>query len=169
MNKNDLRFQKTEIAIKQAYLSLKKHGSKNVKVTDLCEFAMINKTTFYAHYETIEFLHKRVCDEFVLSMLKKCEDVYKLPYDIRAFIYTLLDTFMENMATIEKLYGEDLYALVNDVERVLMENYMPENINEDFELTIRFCIGGAFRLLVFERDPERVQKTVELVEKVLSN
>lgn len=166
MNKNDLRFQKTEIAIKEAYLSLKKHGSTNVKVTELCEVAMINKTTFYSHYETIEFLHKKICVEFVSAMLKKCEEIYQSPYDIRTLIYTLLDAFMENMATIEKLYGEDLFSLVNDVENVLMEEYM-SGIDEDFELTIRFCIGGAFRLLVFERDLLRVQKTVELVERVL--
>ena len=62
MNKNDLRFQKTEMLIKKTYLTLKKRGSSVVKVKDLCEKAMINKTTFYAHYETIDHLHKQVCE-----------------------------------------------------------------------------------------------------------
>ena len=69
MNKNDLRFQKTELVIKKTYWDLKKHGSTVVKVKDLCDTAMINKTTFYAHYETIEHLHKAVCKEFASSIL----------------------------------------------------------------------------------------------------
>lgn len=163
MNKNDLRFQKTEIAIKSAYLSLKKQGSTVVKVKQLCETAMINKTTFYAHYETIEHLHKQVCREFVTELLSQCERID----NIREFVYSVLGVFVDDMPTIEKLYGEDLYALVNDAENVLMELFTQKSVDEDFELSVRFCIGGAFRLLVLETDPVRVQKTGEFIERVL--
>ena len=49
-----------------------------------------------------------------------------------------------------------------------MENFLKDSVNEDFVLAIRFCIGGAFRLLAFEQDPGKIKKTVELIEKVLS-
>ncbi len=168
MNKNDLRFQKTEMLIKKTYLTLKKRGSSVVKVKDLCEKAMINKTTFYAHYETIDHLHKQVCEEFVKEILSKCEDINKIQSETRAFVFSILGIFMENIKMVEKLYGEDLFDLVNDVERVLMEYFIKENREEDFSLAVRFCIGGAFRLLVLERDPESVQKTVELIERVIN-
>lgn len=169
MNKNDLRFQKTELLIKNTYFNLKKHGSTVVKVKDLCEAAMINKTTFYAHYETIEHLHKQICTDFVQEILCDCAYIDRIQGETRAFVYSLLGAFVEKMPTIEKLYGDDLHALVNDVETVLMEHFANESVDEDYELSIRFCIGGAFRLLAREKDPLRIQKTVELIERVLNS
>ena len=169
MNKNDLRFQKTELLIKNTYFNLKKHGSTVVKVKDLCEAAMINKTTFYAHYETIEHLHKQICTEFVQEILSDCAYIDRIQGETRAFVYSLLGAFVEKMPTIEKLYGNDLHVLVNDAETVLMEQFKKHPVDEDYELSIRFCIGGAFRLLAREKDPIRIQKTVELIERVLNS
>ena len=169
MNKNDLRFQKTELLIKNTYFNLKKHGSTVVKVKDLCEAAMINKTTFYAHYETIEHLHKQICIGFVQEILSDCAYIDRIQGETRAFVYSILGAFVEKMPTIEKLYGNDLHALVNDVETVLMDHFANESVDEDYELSIRFCIGGAFRLLALEKNPLRIQKTVELIERVLNS
>jgi hypothetical protein len=94
MNKNDLRFQKTEKLIKETYISLKKHGSTIVKVKELCEVALINKTTFYAHYETIEHLHKQVCIAFVTEMLGQCYNIENIFTDIHDFVYTVLGIFI---------------------------------------------------------------------------
>ena len=129
---------------------------------------MINKTTFYAHYETIEYLHRAVCQDFIISILSKFDKMDKIETDLADFAQSLLELFSKNMPSIDKLYGDDLYTLVNDIERILMENYIPGTYDEDIELTIRFCIGGAFRLLVFENDPARIHKTVELIERVMS-
>ena len=46
----DLRIVKTKQQIKQAFLSLRaQYLPEKIKVKDICERAMINKTTFYAH------------------------------------------------------------------------------------------------------------------------
>ena len=169
MNKNDLRFQKTELLIKNTYFALKKRGSTMVKVKDLCDTAMINKTTFYAHYETIEHLHQAVCEDFVIGILSKTLNIEKIQSEIRTFIYSILNAFVEEMSTVEKLYGDDMHALVNDIETILMERFLPDTVDEDYELSIRFCIGGAFRLLAREKNPLRIQKTVELIERVLNS
>ena len=168
MNKNDLRFQKKELLIKNTYFQLKKRGSTVVKVKDLCDTAMINKTTFYAHYETIEHLHKEVCRELVTKILEQNPYIDKIQSETRAFVYSILGAFVEKMPTVEKLYGDDMHALVNDVEAALMEGFVKNEVNEEYELAIRFCIGGAFRLLAREKDPNRIQKTVELIEKILN-
>ena len=169
MNKNDLRFQKTEILIKNTYFNLKKRGSTIVKVKDLCDTAMINKTTFYAHYETIEHLHKAVCMDFVTEILNQNAYIDKIQGETRTFIYSILNDFAEKMPALERLYGDDLHALVNDIETVLMERFIQNSVDQDYELSIRFCIGGAFRLLALEKDLTRIQKTVELIEKVLNS
>lgn len=166
MNKNDLRFQKTEIAIRNAYLALKKRASSTVKVKELCQKAMINKTTFYAHYETMECLHKQICNEYVADMLSQCKSIDKIDTNAREFVYSIHHIFLENASRSEKLYGTELSALIDDVERILIEMYSEKIKNEETELAIRFCIGGAFRLLVMEQDPDRIEKTVKLVEKI---
>ena len=169
MNKTDLRFQKTELAIKNAYFKLKKHGSTIVKVKDLCDTAMINKSTFYAHYETIEFLHKAICKEFVTKILTQNSYINTIQFDIRSVVYSILNAFIGKMSTVKKLYGDDMHILVNDVENVLMEHFIDNSIDEDYVLSIRFCIGGAFRLLALEKDSVRIQKTIEIIEKVLNS
>lgn len=168
MNKNDLRFQKTEMLIKSTYYKLKKHGSTVVKVKDLCDTAMINKTTFYSHYETIEFLHKEVCKEFVTKIFAQTHYIDKMQSETQEFVYSIINSFVEKMSVVKKLYGEDMHALVNDIETVLMEDFVKNKVDEEFELSIRFCLGGAFRLLALEKDPVRIQKTVELIERVLN-
>ena len=167
MNKNDLRFQKTELAIRQAYLSLKKRGSTVVKVVDLCNVALINKTTFYAHYETIEHLHKQICNEFVSKVLEKSRGIEIFKVDLRAAMHSILGQFMQNMSTIEVLYGENLYEFVNDFERLFIQAVLADGADEDYELAVRFCIGGAFRLLLTEKNPSRLEKTFALVESIL--
>ena len=169
MNKNDLRFQKTELLIKTTYSNLKKRGSTGVKVKDLCDTAMINKTTFYAHYETIEHLHKAVCMDFVTRILTQNPYIDKIQSETRTFVYSILNAFVEEMSTVERLYGDDMHALVNDIESVLMERFIQNSVDEDYELSIRFCIGGAFRLLALEKNVSRIQKTVELIERVLNS
>ena len=129
---------------------------------------MINKTTFYAHYETIEHLHKAVCLDFVTDILTQCEYVNRIQTDTHDLVYSVFGAFMENITAIEKLYGTDNHALANDVETILMDYFTQCNISEEYELSIRFCIGGAFKLLLLERNPVRIKKTVELIEKVLA-
>ena len=167
MNKNDLRFQKTELAIRNAYISLKKRNKSAVKVVDLCDAAMINKTTFYAHYETIEHLHKTICNEFVSEVLMTSRGLEIFSVDLKAAMYSILEQFTKRMSYIKMLYGENFYEFVNDFERLFLKAVLENNNNEDYELAVRFCIGGAFRLFLTEKDPVRLEKTFALVESIL--
>lgn len=167
MNKNDLRFQKTELAIRNAYISLKKRSKSAVKVVDLCDAAMINKTTFYAHYETIEHLHKTICSEFVSEVLATSRGLEKFSVDIKAAMYSILEQFSKRMSYIKMLYGDNLYEFVNDFERLFLKAVFKNNNDEDYELAVRFCIGGAFRLFLTEKNPVRLEKTFALVESIL--
>ena len=167
MNKNDLRFQKTELAIRNAYISLKKQNKSAVKVVDLCDAAMINKTTFYAHYETIDHLHKTICNEFVSEVLITSKGLEIFNVDLKAAMYSILEQFTKKMSYIKMLYGENFYEFVNDFERLFLKAVFENNDNEDYELAVRFCIGGAFRLFLSEKDPVRLEKTFALVESIL--
>ena len=50
----DIRIEKTERAIKNAFLELRSRKPLGkITVKELCSLAAINKSTFYSHYEDI--------------------------------------------------------------------------------------------------------------------
>lgn len=66
----DIRMEKTEKAIKNAFLELRSMRSlEKITVKELCQLAQINKSTFYAHYEDIYDLSEKLQMETVRSML----------------------------------------------------------------------------------------------------
>lgn len=168
MNKNDLRFQKTENAIKNAYIHLKGLYNRAIKVKELCEKAMINKTTFYGHYETIDDLKKQVCLEYVADIINSCPQVDENSSDIRAAVYAMYNHFLAKEKVIRKLYENNIDAFINDVEKTVLEAYTDKNSSEERELAVRFFIGGAFRLMIFNKNEEQLDKIIKLIEKFAS-
>ena len=73
VNKNDLRYIKTERLIVHTYVNLRLRDPSPVKVSDLCREALINKTTFYSHYDTMESLRRHICRETVADILGRCD------------------------------------------------------------------------------------------------
>ncbi len=169
MNKNDLRFKKTEIAIKEAYMTLKENSAKPIKVTELCEKAMINKTTFYAHYETIETLKKQTCQEYTSKLLNSCAHINELLTNTKAIVNDIYVLFNKNEKIILRLYENDINALVNDVEKELLKIVSVSNVSEDTEFAVKFCIGGALRLLILNPNNEHLDKTIKLIERFIES
>ena len=66
----DIRIRKTEQAIKNAFIELRsKKPLEKITVKELCERAMINKSTFYSHYEDIYALSETMEQETVASII----------------------------------------------------------------------------------------------------
>ena len=65
--KTDLRIMKTKASIKREFMALlKKKPVEKITVTELAEKALINKGTFYLHYQDIYVLYEEVIhDEIV--------------------------------------------------------------------------------------------------------
>ena len=66
----DLRVEKTEKAIRNAFLELRaKRPLEKISVKELCQLACINKSTFYAHYRDVYDLSDCLEGETVASIL----------------------------------------------------------------------------------------------------
>lgn len=60
----DRRQKKTRHAIFQAFITLlSKHSYENITVGQIIERADVGRATFYAHFETKEYLLKSLCEE----------------------------------------------------------------------------------------------------------
>ena len=68
----DIRIEKTERAIKNAFLELRSRKPLGkITIKELCSLAAINKSTFYSHYEDIYALSDKMESETIVSVLKK--------------------------------------------------------------------------------------------------
>ena len=66
----DLRVEKTEKAIKNAFIELRSQKPlEKITVKELCAEARINKSTFYSHYQDIYALSEAMEKETVSSRL----------------------------------------------------------------------------------------------------
>ena len=52
MKKDDLRVIKTKLALYNALIDLMKYKTfEEIKVSDICNKALVNRSTFYSHFE----------------------------------------------------------------------------------------------------------------------
>ncbi|MCR5345484.1 MAG: TetR/AcrR family transcriptional regulator C-terminal domain-containing protein [Lachnospiraceae bacterium] len=92
MRKSDARVRYTEKVVKNAFLEiLAKKPINKITVTEVCERAQINRSTFYTHYsdcfEVLEVIEQEIINDFIESL-----KLIKEP-DERAFImaiYTII-------------------------------------------------------------------------------
>ena len=147
-NKNDLRYIKTERLIVHTYVDMRMRDPSPVKVSDLCREALINKTTFYSHYDTMESLHRHICRETVADILGRCDCAEKAFSDTYAFVSELVGAILRE----ERLLNFKIY-LNDDDEPKRKEK-------------IIFCIGGTSRLLLMNPDEQGIRAASELIRTV---
>lgn len=109
--KTDLRVIKSKKAIKDAFLQLIKEKSySNITITDIAKRAMINRKTFYMHYETKENLYNEITDELLEEITPPIvyEGIHSLKgKDQRAAVTHLLLKIKENKDVFEILINDN--------------------------------------------------------------
>lgn len=157
VNKNDLRYIKTERLIVHTYVDLRLRDPSPVKVSDLCREALINKTTFYSHYDTMESLHRHICRETVADILGRCDCAQMAFSDTYAFVSELVGAISREERLIRALYGDDVTSLLNDAEEALFRIYLHDDDEPERKEKIIFCIGGTSRLLLMNPDEHGIR------------
>lgn len=166
-NRADLRFRKTERLIEDTYLDLRGKYHRPIKVCELCETALINKTTFYAHYETMDALHAHICEKEVGRIVENCPNIDTAFTDTGCFVRSLVSAIQNCAPIMDALFFGDTAGQVNAVEGALLKHYLGHSASPQQEMKMIFAIGGAAKLLIVEQSEERIQMTIRLVDKVL--
>lgn len=119
--KTDLRIIKSRRAIKEAFLELmKEKGYNNITITDIAQKALINRKTFYMHYDSKQTLYDEICNELItmLDPESTMENIHHLKgHEQRRPVINLLNNIRRekevfsvlindenNMAFLHKLY-----------------------------------------------------------------
>ena len=157
----DIRIEKTERAIKNAFLELRgKKPLEKITVIELCRLACINKSTFYGHYEDIYDLSDTLEEELVQSILSSIswDETYN-PQETDAFTQALCMAFLANISLIRILFsGKEQGRLGSRLEAGIKEQMYQRypDYRDDAEKSILFSymIQGAYHAYLNHQDAD---------------
>ena len=120
----DLRIKKTKRAIRSAFYELiKEKPLEKITVREIAERAEINKTTFYAHYETVYDLVDQLEQEAVAEVISQLNTVQGLLSSPRAFVREMYAMLILSKTALYRphflreifsfaVYGKDIFRFL---------------------------------------------------------
>ena len=116
--KKDLRIVRTKKMLHQALIELMKDKTfEEIKVCDICDKAMINRSTFYAHYDDkyellLDFINT-LKSEFAEEMSKYIDNLNTKEYYIK-----LIGLFLDYMDSKKDVYNA---VMINNRNSIMMD------------------------------------------------
>lgn len=161
----DLRVVKTKKNIRDAFLELrKKHSVDEIKVNTLCEKAMINKTTFYNHYQDIYELSEELEKEVLDNFLNNFKDIDMMLTDADRFISGMHDVLEAENDMLRIVFKDKLDELIERIEKQIRNYYAKED-----QMLVSFLIGGSIHLMMKAKNKNEdvEQFLVDVITKIM--
>ena len=172
----DKRIEKTEKAIKEAFIGLrKKKPLEKISIKELCEMANINKSTFYSHYENLYTLSDVIEYETVLEIVSSIPNDLEYTFtNPELFTREVTLAFAKHRSEIEILFsGKNQTHLASHLEiiikRLIYKKY-PEYKNDiEKNILLSYCIHGAYNASLSNptADPDTIIRVLENAVKAL--
>ena len=169
----DIRIEKTERAIKNAFLELRSRKPLGkITVKELCSLAAINKSTFYSHYEDIYALSDKMESETIVTVLKNIysqqDSPIKNPNVITRNLYMAL---LSNNTLINLLFSGTEKArlgacLETELKRLICEKYPDYQNDAEKDIMLSFCIQGCFHAYLNNQEKD-VATLVSVSESIV--
>lgn len=161
----DLRVIKTKKSIRDAFVELrKKHSIDEIKVNTLCERAMVNKTTFYNHYQDIYELSEELEKEVIDSFLNSFKDIDTMLTDTNRFINGMHAALEAENGMLRIVFKDKLDELIERIEKEIHKYYAIED-----QMLISFLMGGSIHLMMKSKNKneEVEQFLAEVISKLV--
>ena len=153
----DLRIIKTRKSIREAFLKLRAENPlEKIKVTQLCDLALINKTTFYKHYQDIYALSEEIEDETILSIMDSFEHMNSLFTDPAGFFKGLYYAFISHQDLILTLFSGRMDVLVSKMEIQSIVHYPRLNAMPERRTLLSLLLWGGSHVLMESRYQEEI-------------
>ncbi len=143
-HKTDLRIQKTEKAIREAFLDIRrKQPLEKIKVRTICQRAMINTSTFYNHYRDVQDLSDKLENELLARCASTIPDLGCLFADPYRFLTELRSSFSGDVQATELgiLFDGRFENLHQKLDRLLRSYYQSTASDADY-IKASFVLGG---------------------------
>ena len=158
MKSNDLRVIKTKNALYNTLIELMKdHAFEEIKVSDICTKALINRSTFYAHYNDKYELLKDMIDNLKDSLtaeLKKNQNIG----DTKDYYLEMIKIFLDHIESKRNTYisiminnrNSIMFDIVYDVLdhdiKSRLKNDTSSNKGIPSNIVANFYIGAVFNV-----------------------
>ncbi len=113
MNKNDLRYKKTEDSLRTALVALlAARDRKNISVKDICGKAGCSRNAFYLHYKRKEDLYEAIINAILsrlISALQSDANVFapKDEHAVRQYYGRVMEAIVSNREELDALIKQD--------------------------------------------------------------
>lgn len=162
--KEDRRAQYSKRVIREALYELmtEKPGAK-ITVTELCRRADVNRSTFYAFYDDIDDLQKKIAREFYIlqrdyinraaALLREKGDITRLTIDDLQQVARIYLTTVKNNETVYRLIFNThaSRAVPRTIDKVyfhVLSEGMDDRMKAIFRRSFSFVTGGTASLTV---------------------
>lgn len=170
----DIRCKKTQKSIIDSFLALRsKKPLEKITVKELCEKAMISKSTFYLHYMDIYELSEKLEDEVVGKALSNLSDPRSLVENQEKFTKQLYLVYFSQENLIKILFsGSRSELFIKKVEKSLKKlifDCCPEyRGNLKAELIISHLIYGGYHafMLVNDKDVKTKETALDIISRI---
>lgn len=164
----DLRIVKTRKAIHAAFLAIRKTTPlERVKVRDICERALINKSTFYAHYQDIYSLSQEMENEAIDHFFQEFKEKDLLFVNPESFLRGFQQALSVEYDLFAIVFGNRFETLFPKIERRIKQQYASPGLTLHEEVTLTFLTFGLLRT-VGEFKQRGVTDEDELISEVAS-
>lgn len=125
----DLRVERTKNSIKNAFIELRsKKPLEKITVKELSELAVINRATFYSHYEDIYDLSEQIEDEILASIISDMPHPEYLIQKPKEGLEDLVSAIHSRRPLIDIVFSGNRQSIMAEK----LENTVKESIFENF-------------------------------------
>lgn len=137
----DLRIVKTQRAICDAFLTLReKMPLEKIKVRDICEIALINKSTFYSHYTDVFDLSDKMENAYIERMTTI--DTPELLFeDPKAFFDSIHECMKDYHREGEIIFSGRCFIFCEKYVARLLEVFKQHGLEKE-STALSFVLGG---------------------------
>ena len=126
-NKTDLRIIKTRNSLYDALIFLLKEKTfEEIKVSDICKKALINRSTFYSHFQDKYELFASLIDNLKRSLNFELKNINK-DLTVKEYYIELIKVFLDHIEGKEEIYRS---IMINNKNSIIMD-MIYDTINED--------------------------------------
>ena len=143
----DLRIKKTKRAIRSAFYELiKEKPLEKITVREIAERAEINKTTFYAHYETVYDLVDQLEQEAVAEVISQLNTAQGLLSSPRIFVREMYALLSKNQLCTEFFSAPAMAQFTAHLHNAILEKVQQDGIDstqyENIGAVLVFIFNG---------------------------
>ena len=159
----DLRVEKTRKSIVNAFIALRaKKPIEKITIKELCQEALINKSTFYSHYSDIYSLSDSLETEVVMSVIQALNRPGLIFENAEEFSRALFLSYLSQDHLIRTLFsGNRSSQLISKVEKGIKEMVFREHPeyrdNLAKNMGLSYAIYGSYYAFQENRDQDLEQ------------